>query len=133
MILKNIGLKNITISASIIFLSIVTLMPAHALEIRVKKNAAVRDEKVMLGDIAAFNPSDDIRIDRLRKIEVADAPSPGINYRISEQLLLYRIGPYISNTDDINLKVPEYLYVRRTAQTVSTVRRDRTGDISRLP
>jgi flagella basal body P-ring formation protein FlgA len=118
--LHSIRSNTILILFIIIFLWVGLLPPASALEIRVKEAATVMDDKVLLGDIASFEPNNDSRVNQLRNIEIASAPSPGVDYGINESLLIYKIGPYINHEDDIHIHVPQTLHVRRNAQVIGS-------------
>ena len=95
---------------------------AAALEIRVKEQATVKGDRITLGDVASFDQIQDRRINRLRDIEIGSAPVPGAHYRINDELLLYRIGPFIASEEDIKMKVPETLLVYRSAQVIDSAR-----------
>jgi len=92
---------------------------SEALEIKVNAKAIVLEDAVLLGHIANFRPDTDHRVARLRKIEVAVAPSPGKTFTISAKYLKYKIGPIISAKEDIRLLLPENVFVERKAQVLS--------------
>ena len=98
----------------------VFLSESYALEIRVKEEATVNSDMICLGDIASFSPDNDPRVPRLSKIDVASAPSPGNVVRLNRRFLNYKIGSAIMGKDDIRLKVPGSLVVKRTAQFISS-------------
>jgi flagella basal body P-ring formation protein FlgA len=56
---------------------------------------------------------------RLRKIEVAVAPSPGKAYTIGAQYLRYKIGPTGAAKEGIRILIPENVLVERKAQVLS--------------
>jgi flagella basal body P-ring formation protein FlgA len=109
----------------LIFLCAGLVPHAIALEIRVQETATVRGDRVLLGDVASFEPPDDGRINQLRNIEIASAPYPGTNSQINESLLIYKIGPYIHQDDDIRMLIPHTLYVRRSAQVIGSAQLER--------
>jgi len=107
----------LVLALGIFILSGTAILPAsHALEIRVKEEATVRGDTITLGDIASFHPNKDARVDRLSRIDVASAPSPGSQSRLNKRFLNYKIGSAIANKEDVRLKVPGSLLVKRTAQ-----------------
>ena len=89
------------------------------LQIIVKKEAAVRGDRVRLGDIATFAPSGDARVGRLRGVEVASAPSPGNRVELSSHFLDYKIGSVVGGDPSVRLETPPTLLIKRTAQYVS--------------
>ncbi len=98
------------------------LTPAFALEIRVKELTTVKGEKIFLGDIASFTPADDGRVNQLQHIEIGSAPPPGVHHKINENLLIYKIGSFISKYDDIHITIPETSRVCRSAQIIGSDR-----------
>ena len=92
---------------------------SDALEIKVNAKAIVMENTVLLGHIADFRPDSDHRVARLRKIEVAVAPSPGKAFTISAQYLKYKIGSIASAKEDIRLLLPENVFVKRKARVLS--------------
>ena len=91
---------------------------AHALDIRVKGEATVRDDTVYLKDIARFHPREDARVSGLGRIEVASAPAPGRLFRLKKEFLRYKIGSALADKDDINLDIQGGLVIKRSAQTI---------------
>jgi flagellar basal body P-ring formation protein FlgA len=91
---------------------------AFALEVLVKEEARVQGDTLYLGDIASFTPPDDGRVKMLKEVEVGASPAPGRSMSLSNRFLIYRIGPSLSNMDDVRVKVPESLLVHREAQTI---------------
>jgi flagella basal body P-ring formation protein FlgA len=90
-----------------------------SLEIRVKDKALIDGDKVNLGDIAIFEPSDDIRVDRLRAIEISASPAPDTIRKIEKELVMYRVAHHISGNKDITLKMAEGIVVERESQVIS--------------
>lgn len=90
-----------------------------SLEIKVKDRAEIDGDTVHLGDIARFRPADDIRVDRLKAIEVSVSPAPDTFRRISRDLIMYRIAGSINGDRDITLSIPETMIVERAAQIVT--------------
>ena len=88
------------------------------LEIVVKKEAAVRGDRVRLGDIATFSPSGDARVGRLKDLEVTSAPSPGNRVELSRHFLGYKIGAAVSGDPSVRLVMPPALLIKRTAQYI---------------
>ncbi len=90
-----------------------------SLEIKVKDKALVNGETVTLGDIASFQPGDDIRVDRLRAIEISVSPSPDTTRRIEKELVMYRVASHINRDKDITLNMPQSIIVERESQVIS--------------
>ena len=99
--------------------SLILAPPTLALEINVKHQATVLDDQVYLGDIATFQPADDKRVSRLRRVEVVTAPAPGSGFSLKGRFLTYKLSSAIGDQEDIYLKVPEALKVSRSAQFIS--------------
>ena len=89
---------------------------SYALEIKVKDQATVENDRVYLGDISSFDPQGDSRVANLSKLEIASAPSPGNSIRLNARFLLYKIGSAIAGDDDIRITAPENLFIQRSAQ-----------------
>ncbi len=107
------------IIAGIIAVSVLMLSAtSFSLEIKVKDSSKIDKNSVCLGDIATFEPADDIRVDRLKTIEISESPSPGTSGRINRELILYRISHIINAYQDITLSIPESMIAERTAQVV---------------
>jgi flagella basal body P-ring formation protein FlgA len=111
---------------------------AEALEIKVKEQATVISETVILKDIALFQPPEDPRASRLAEIEVASAPSPGQTVKFNKQFLSYKIGSAVSDIKDIEIIIPDSLEIRRTAQifrgkALEEIFRDYVTGHARLP
>lgn len=104
----------------IFFSSMIFSQAAPALEIKVREQASIRGDKINLGDIAYFSSNGDERISFLRNIEISSSPAPGKVSRINEKLLVYKIGSAVSQYDDITFRVPENLFIRRTAQIIDS-------------
>jgi flagella basal body P-ring formation protein FlgA len=103
----------IALAASMAFSS-----PVRALEIRVKEQATVKGDTIYLSDIASFHPERDARVERLNRIDVASAPSPGNELSLNRHFLNYKIGSVIGEEEGIQLTVPQFLIVKRTAQSL---------------
>ena len=99
-----------------------SLTQAFGLEISVNEQASVRGDVICLGDVASFDPMDDARVSQLKRIEISYAPPPGTDSTINKDLLTYRITPFLSDYNDVVIKVPDYILVRRKAQTISAAR-----------
>jgi len=95
------------------------LSTTYALDIRIKESVTVKGDRILLGEIASFDPEDDPRIAELAKIEVASAPSPGNAFSLNSRFLNNKIGSAVGDKEDISVKVPADLMVRRAAQFVS--------------
>ncbi|MBN2059017.1 MAG: flagellar basal body P-ring formation protein FlgA [Deltaproteobacteria bacterium] len=104
----------------LLFSFILFAQSAFALEIRVRERASVKGEKICLADIAEFSPADDDRIPALSVIEISASPPPGNISRINEKLLIYRIGSAVARYPDIMVKVPDNLFIQRTAQIIDS-------------
>lgn len=113
-------IRILIILALFIFLGQLFSIPCSALEIMINERVNINSDKVFLGDIASFDPSDDSRVSLLKRIEISIAPGPNADQRINKDLLLYKIGPHISNESDISLRIPENLFVHRNAQILSS-------------
>ncbi len=110
----------VVLLGGIFFLSSVGIPVAgEPLEIIVKEEAAVRGDRVRLGDIAMFSPSGDARVDRLKGVEVASAPSPGNRVELSSHFLDYKIGSLVGGDPSVRLETPPTLLIKRTAQYIS--------------
>lgn len=96
------------------------LTAAQPLQITVKEEATVRGDKVRLGDIATFSPSEDARADRLKGVEIGSAPYPGSQTRLSSHFLGYKIGSSVGADDSVRLRIPSTLLIKRTAQYIDT-------------
>jgi flagella basal body P-ring formation protein FlgA len=93
------------------------------LEIRIVESATVHGDSVTLGEIASFEPSRDPRVPSLRSFEVASAPSPGNAYEFNRQFLDYKVGTALAeHGDEITLRTPAVLVVKRTAQVITSGR-----------
>jgi flagella basal body P-ring formation protein FlgA len=90
-----------------------------ALEIKVRDKVLVNGETVSLGDIAIFQPADDIRVDRLKAIEISVSPAPDTTRRIEKELVMYRVASHINRDKDITLSMPESIIVERESQVIS--------------
>jgi flagellar basal body P-ring formation protein FlgA len=90
-----------------------------SLEINVKEKALIDGETISLGDIAHFQPSDDIRVDRLRAIEISASPAPDTIRKIEKELIMYRVANLIKGDKDITLNMPESIMVERDSQVIS--------------
>ena len=120
------GLHHERKTGSILLISSVILLTAFssvsALEITVKPNSIVKGDVICLGDIAQFDPSDDIRVAKLSIIEISASPLPGLDTNVSKDLLIYKINPHISGDKNILVKMPENLVVHRSAQLIKAGR-----------
>lgn len=105
----------LTLFAACMLLSSLSL----SLEIKVKDKALVNGETVSLGDIATFQPSDDIRVDRLSAIEISVSPAPDTIRRIEKELIMYRVASHVNRDKDISLIMPESIVVERESQVIS--------------
>ena len=92
---------------------------AQVLQVKVKKRAEIRGEKIYLGDIASFQPETDGRIKELMQLEIANAPAPGNTVRFNKRFLNYKVGSETSGHNDIRLTVPSTLEIKRAAQFVN--------------
>ena len=120
MMSRKVFLLRAAIAWGLISIGTLILAPAApALEINVKPQATVRGDQVYLGDIATFQPADDKRVSRLRRVEVVTAPAPGSGFRLKGRFLTYKLTSAIGDQEDIFLKVPAALNVRRSAQFIS--------------
>jgi flagellar basal body P-ring formation protein FlgA len=90
-----------------------------SLEINVKDKALIEGETVCLGDIANFQPSDDIRVDRLRVIEISASPAPDTVRKIEKDLIMYKVAHLINGDKDITLNMPESITIERDSQVIS--------------
>ncbi|MBN1903841.1 MAG: flagellar basal body P-ring formation protein FlgA [Deltaproteobacteria bacterium] len=90
-----------------------------SLEIKVKDKALVDGETVSLGDIATFQPADDIRVDRLSAIEISVSPAPDTIRKIEKDLIMYRVAHHINGDKNITLSTPESIIVERESQVIS--------------
>ena len=107
------------------FLLPVWVSPAAALDIKVKDQATVSGGTICLGDIAAFVPGTDPRVDMLSRIDVASAPSPGNGVNLNRSFLSYKIGSVLTGQEDIRLEIPATVAVQRTAQTIPRAQLER--------
>jgi flagella basal body P-ring formation protein FlgA len=111
------------IAGGLIFLGSLILVPSlPALEINIKSQITVRGDQVYLGDIASFQPADDERVPRLRRVEVVSAPAPANAFRLKRRFLTYKLTAAIGEQEGIRLKVPPALKVHRAAQFVNRKR-----------
>ncbi|MBW1801916.1 MAG: flagellar basal body P-ring formation protein FlgA [Deltaproteobacteria bacterium] len=94
------------------------LSTAHALDIHVKDQVTVNDDRVYLADIASFHPHKDHRVARLAGIEVASAPAPGKVLRFNRQFLNYKIGSALGDEEGIRVELPSTTEIRREAQFI---------------
>lgn len=112
--------------ALIILISTAILLAAFsnvmALEITVRQNAVVKGDSILLGDVAQFDPMNDSRVSKLKRIEISASPAPGSDFAISKDLMIYKINPYISGDKDILVRLPENLIVSRSAQLINSDR-----------
>lgn len=90
----------------------------HALDIRILERATVSGESVRLGDVAVFEPGDDLRVGALKEVQIASSPLPGSTLTLHSRYLIYRVGSAFSGMDDVRLKVPEALEVHRQGRVV---------------
>ncbi|MBW2610111.1 MAG: flagellar basal body P-ring formation protein FlgA [Deltaproteobacteria bacterium] len=114
-----IRFKIMSIFAILLISGTVSFSDVYALEIRVKERAVVQGDMIRLGEIASFNPANDSRVARLSRIEISSAPSPGNSFRLNERLLIHKIGSVVADDNNIRVKVPDTLFVRRSAQFIS--------------
>ncbi len=110
----------LTVFTLVLFAALMFSVPLEALEIVINKRTSINNDIIRLEDIATFNPSSDSRVANLKSIEISVAPRPDADQRISKDLILYKVSPYISNEKDINISVPESLSVYRNAQVLSS-------------
>jgi len=96
------------------------LNAGQPLKITIKEESTVQGDKVRLGDIATFSPSEDARAGRLKGVEVCSAPYPGSQTRLNTHFLDYKIGYAVGNDDSVRLKKPATLLIKRTAQYIDT-------------
>ena len=106
--------------------AVILSSPVHALEIRVKSQATVTGDTVSLADIASFFPETDARVARLSGINVTSSPAPGNSFRLNGHFLNYKIGSALGEDDGIQLKVPDSLWIQRTAQEITE------GDLEKI-
>jgi flagella basal body P-ring formation protein FlgA len=105
------------ILSSLIACCVMFSSTCFSLEIKVKDRVKIDGDTVYLGDIATFNPADDIRVDKLKAIDISVSPSPDTSRRINKDLILYKVA-HLLNDGDIKLSAPDSMIVERTAQIV---------------
>lgn len=119
--IRSRNLLRAVLLGAVFFLNAAGILNAGGpLEITVKEKATVRGDRVRLGDIATFSPSDDARVDHLRGLEISSSPSPGNKVELSSHFLIYKIGSAVGGDDSVRLLVPETLSINRTAQYLNT-------------
>ena len=120
MTLSRRRLLEMVLIGGIFFLGSVGVSAAsQVLKVSVKEEAMVRGDKVCLGDIATFSPPADARVAYLKGLEVASAPSPGNEVRLSDRFLDYKVGSMVGGDGPIQLQIPHALLIRRAGQHVS--------------
>ncbi len=105
------------ILSSLIACCVMFSSTCFSLEIKVKDRVKIDGDTVYLGDIATFIPADDIRVDKLKTIDISVSPSPDTSRRINKDLILYKVA-HLLNDGDIKLSAPDSMIVERTAQIV---------------
>lgn len=114
------GLTVVVVCA--VFASMTGRVAAAKLEIFVRDKVMVDGSVIRLGDIADFRPHTDLRVAKLARIRIAPSPPPGRSARLSHELLIYKLASFLANDKDVRVKVPQSLYIRRTASVVSKER-----------
>jgi flagella basal body P-ring formation protein FlgA len=94
------------------------LTEVNALEVLIKDRVSITGHFISLGDVASFDPVEDHRVARLRKIRLASSPPPGKSAVISNLQIIHGLGATLANMDNIRVKVPENLFVQRKAQVI---------------
>lgn len=94
------------------------VLAGGAIRIAVKERATVRGEKVLLGDIARFQPADGERVRRMKRLEVASSPPPGRTATLSDRFLMYRLYAELKREEGIKVKIPKQLLVERECVTI---------------
>ena len=89
-----------------------------ALEINVKESSAIDGDTVYLGDIAAFYPENDSRVEKLTAVEITASPAPDTFRKINKDFILYKVSQLINAENDITLRIPETITIERTAQVI---------------
>jgi flagella basal body P-ring formation protein FlgA len=121
-----LGLKpnnRILMTACLIIMVLGFVAPTHALEIRINEQATVQDDAIYLRDLATFSPDRDDRVTQLKNTRIAAAPPPGKIFRINDRLLIHELDSAIaaiSDNEDIRVKLPDSLLVKRTAQVMTS-------------
>ena len=93
---NKILLLRATIALSLIAVGSLIFVPSSpALEIKIKSQVSVRGDQVYLGEIATFQPADDERVPRLRRVEVVAAPAPANGFMLKRRLLTYKLNAVI--------------------------------------
>ncbi|MBN1849905.1 MAG: flagellar basal body P-ring formation protein FlgA [Deltaproteobacteria bacterium] len=114
---------NMIMKRSWLALILLGLIPStHALDIKIHEQATVSTNAISLKDIATFTPADDERILRLRDARIASAPPPGKIFRIHDRFLIRELDSTIAtipDNQDIHVKIPDSLLVKRTAQVMT--------------
>jgi flagella basal body P-ring formation protein FlgA len=92
---------------------------AYPLDVTITDRVNVAGERVLLGDVATFQPALDNRVQKLRLIELASAPAPGKSMTFSSRLLIHRIDQAAGHMKDVKFRVPENLLVTRESQIIN--------------
>jgi flagellar basal body P-ring formation protein FlgA len=111
--------KSIKYSVILFVLCLLFSSLCSSLEIRVKDKVKIDGETVSLGDIATFQPADDIRVDKLKVIEISSSPAPDTTRKIEKELILYKIAHLVNSDKDIVLTIPDSIIVERNSQVIS--------------
>ena len=90
----------------------------YALEIRVKDRSEIDGDTVYLGDIAAFNPANDSRVEKIGTIEIIASPAPDTFRKINKDFILYKTAQLLNAEKDISLTVPDTIIIERAAQVI---------------
>ncbi len=92
---------------------------AEALMISIKRHAMVAGNTIRLGDVADFSPANDPRVPGLSKISLGSAPLPAKSLNLNHRYLIYRLKSPLSGLNDVKVKIPRELIVKRKAQKIS--------------
>lgn len=113
------SIRSLVLLSALLALCLAFSSTGFALEIRVKKGAKIDGDTVYLGDIASFHPSDDIRVDKLKAIEITASPAPDTFRRVNRDLIIYKVASLLKAEKGITLTSPESIIIKRSAQIVS--------------
>lgn len=116
--LKKISIKYFLILIVFLISGVFTLSICSALEIKVKETLEIDGDTVYLGDIATFHPANDSRVSELKAIKVTSSPAPDRSRTIKSDLIQNNIAYSINSDEDINVTIPDSIFIKRTAQII---------------
>lgn len=88
--------------------------------IRVNGETIVKNDKLMLGNIAEVTSNDAIIVERLRTISLGYAPNVGAVRELQREKIFMAIASAGFSTSDVSFESPTIVRIRRASQTVDS-------------